>query len=122
MGSATAKVAPCGFTCMRGNAVTRTGADGVRKDLPPASVVVDQGYASDKIRKMLVQQGIRPCVPPRHCRKKPVHYSKRLDLRCHKIETLFSRQKDWQHLAIRYDRCDQVFCSAIFLAVTVLFW
>ncbi len=28
--------------------------------------------------KMLAQQGIPPCIPPRRCRKKPVHYSKRL--------------------------------------------
>ena len=70
---------------------------------------------------MLAQQGIRPCVPPRCCRKKPVHDHKRLDRRCHKIETLFSRLKDWRRLATRYDRCAQVFCSAILLAATVLF-
>ena len=38
---------------------------------------------------MLAQQGIPPCIPPRRCRKKPVHYSKRLDRKGHKIETLF---------------------------------
>ena len=45
----------------------------------------DQGYDSDKIRKMLVWQGI----PPRRCREEPVHYSKRLNRRRHKIENLF---------------------------------
>ena len=74
-----------------------TGADGVRKDLPPAATVMgDQGYDRDKIRKMLIQQGITPCITPRRCRKKPVHYSKRLDRKGHKIETLFSRLKGWQ--------------------------
>ena len=63
----------------------------VPKDLLPAATVIgDQGYDSDKIRKMLSQQGIPPCIPPRRCRKKPVHYSKRLDRKGHKIETLFS--------------------------------
>ncbi len=67
-----------------------TGADVVRKDLPPAATVIgDQGYDRDKIRKMLSQQGITPCMPPRCCRKKPVHYSKRLDRKRHKTETLF---------------------------------
>ncbi len=98
-----------------------TGADGVRKDLPPAATVEDQGYDRDKIRKMLSQQGIPPCTPPRRCRKKSVHYSKRLDRRRHKIETLFSRLKGWQCLATRYDRCAHVFCSAILLAATVFF-
>ena len=63
-----------------------TGADVVRKDLPPvATVMGDQGHDSNKIRKMLLWQGIMP----RRCRKKPVHYSKRLDRRRHKIENLF---------------------------------
>ena len=100
-----------------------TGADGVLKDLPPAATVMgDQGYDRDKIRKMLVRQGITPYILPRHCRKKPVHYSKRLDRRRHKIETLFSRQKDWWRLATRYDGCAHIFGSAILLAATVLFW
>ena len=70
-----------------------TGADVVRKDLPPAATVMgDQGDDRNKIRKMLVQQGITPCIPPGRCRKKPVHYSKRLDRKGHKIENLFSQQ------------------------------
>ena len=96
-----------------------TGADVVLNDLPPAATVMgDQGYDRDKIRKMLSQQGI----PPRRCRKKPVHYSKRLAGKGHKIENLFSRQKDWRPIATRYDRCAHVFRSAILLAVTVFFW
>ncbi len=69
---------------------------------------------------MLAQQGITPCVPPRRCRKKPVHYSKRLDRKGHTIETLFSRQKDGRCLPTRYNRCAHVFRSAILLAATVL--
>ena len=94
-----------------------TGVDVLHKDLPPAATVIgDQGYDSDKICKMLVQQGIPPCIPPRRCCKKPVHYSKRLDRKHHKIENLFSRQKDWWRLATRYERCAHIFRSAIFLA------
>ncbi len=100
-----------------------TGADVVCKDLPPAATVMgDQGYDRDKIRKMLVQQGIPSCIPPRRCRKKPVHYSKRVYRKRHKIETLFSRLKDWWRLATRYDGCAPVFRSAILLAATILFW
>ena len=56
-----------------------TGADMLLKDLPPvATVIGGKGYDRDKIRKMLAQQGITPCIPPRRCRKKPAHYSKRL--------------------------------------------
>ncbi len=77
---------------------------------------------SDKIRKMLSQQGIMPCILPRRCRKKPVHYSKRFYRKRHKIENLFSRLKDWRPIATRYDCCAHAFHSAILLAATVLFW
>ena len=67
-----------------------TGADVVLKDLPPAATVMgDQGYDRDKIRKMLSQQGITPCILPRRCRKKPVYFSKRLYCKRHKVENLF---------------------------------
>ena len=86
------------------------GADVLLKDLPPvARVIGDQGYDSNKIRKMLAQQGITPCIMPRRCRKKPVHYSKRLYCKRHKIETLFSRQRDWRRLATCYDGGVHVF-------------
>ena len=66
----------------------------VRKDLPPVTTVMgDQSYDS-----------------------------KRLDRKRHKIETLFSRQKDWRRIITRYDRCAHVFRSAILLAAIVLFW
>ncbi len=71
---------------------------------------------------MLTRQGTPPCIPPRRCRKQPVHDHKRLDRRRHKIETLFSRLKDWRRLATGYDGCAYVFRSAILLAATVLFW
>ena len=84
----------------------------------------DKGYNRDKIRKMLFQQGIPPCILLRRCRKKPVHYSKRLNRKGHKIENLFpnSKSKDWRCIATRYDGCAPVFRSAILPAATVLFW
>ena len=54
------------------------GADGVLKDWPPATAVIgDQGDDREKIRKMLAEQGIWCCIPPRR-RKKVVDYNKGL--------------------------------------------
>ncbi len=98
------------------------GADGVLKDLPPATAVIgDKGYGRRKTPKMLSQQGITPCIPPRRCHKKPGYYSKRLYRKRHKIENLFFRLKDWRRIATRYDGCAHAFHSAILLAATVLF-
>ena len=110
MGSATAKVVPCGSTCVRGNAVTSLVLMGY-KDLPPAAAVMeDKEYNRDTICRMLAQQGITPCITPRRCRKKPVHDHKKPDRRHHKFETLFSRLKDGRRLVTRYDGCTHVFC------------
>ena len=122
MGSATAKVVPRRLHLRRGNAVASLVRWGAQGRQPAAAVIGDQGYDRDKTRKMLAWQGTTPCTPPRRCRKQPVHDHKRLDRRRHKIETLFSRLKDWQRLTTRYDLCGHVFCSAILLAATVLFW
>ena len=94
-----------------------TGADGVLKDLLPAAAVMgNQGYGRDKIPKMLAQQDVTPCIPLRRCRKQPVHDHKGLDRTRHKIETLFSRLKDWRPSVTPYDPCAYVFRSAILLA------
>ena len=84
------------------------------KDLPPAATVIgDQGYDRDKIRKMLAEQGILSCIPPHRC-KQPVHDNKMLQQMGHK--------SDWRRIATRYDRCACTFRSAILLAAIVLFW
>lgn len=43
-----------------------TGVDILLRNLPPAAtaLVEDKGYDSDKIRAMVTEQGINPCIPP----------------------------------------------------------
>ncbi|WP_171182344.1 transposase, partial [Ruegeria sp. HKCCD8929] len=62
-------------------------------------------------------RGIRPCIPARQSRDKPVRYDKR---RC-RIEIMFGRLKDWRRVATRYDRSPKVFLSAIALAALVIY-
>ncbi len=56
---------PQGLHLPEGQCSDFPGAGGVLKDLPPAAAVIgDQGYDSDKIRKVLAEQGISSCIPP----------------------------------------------------------
>ena len=55
-------------------------------------------------------------------RTEPIRYDKRRYKRRNRIEIMFGRLKDWRRVATRYDRCPNVFLSAIALAATVLFW
>jgi transposase len=70
----------------------------------------------------LQEKGITPCIPGRKSRNKIVKYDKRRYKTRNHIEIMFGRLKDWRRLATRYDRCPNIFLSAIALAATVLFW
>jgi transposase len=99
------------------------GADVLLKDLPKAKTLLgDKGYDSDKIRAMLADQDITPCIPPRRSRKITIEYCKSLYKKRHKVDNLFAKLKDWRRIATRYDRCAHIFRSAIYLAATVIFW
>jgi len=70
----------------------------------------------------LKDKGIKPCIPGRKSRSKPIKYDKRRYKRRNRIEIMFGRLKDWRRVATRYDRCPKVFLSAVALAATVMFW
>ena len=100
-----------------------TGAEVLLMDLPPATALIgDKGYDSNKIRNLLADQDIAPCIPARRNRKKPISYCKRLYRMRHKVENLFARLRDWRRIATPYDCCAHIFHSAILLAATVIFW
>ena len=42
--------------------------------------------------------------------------------RRNRIEIMFGRLKDWRRVATLYNRCPEVFLSAIALAATVIYW
>ncbi len=99
------------------------GAATVLPALPAANALIaDKGYDSDRLRDALVSLGIRPCIPGRSGRKRPVVHDVRLYRRRNLIERMFGRLKDWRRVATRYDRCAHTFMSAICIAATVIFW
>ena len=108
---------------MAGQVSDYTGAAALLGCLPKAEwLIVDRGYDADWFWEALKGKGIRPCIPGRKSRGKPIKHDKRRYKRRHRIEIMFGRLKDWRRVATRYDRCSKVFLSAIALAATVLFW
>jgi|GEM_PF-297291 len=84
-----------------------TGAAALLDSRPKAQWLLgERGYDADWFRDALQAKGITPFIPGRKTR----------------IEIMFGRLKDWRRVAARYDRCPNVFLSAIVLAATVLFW
>ena len=85
-------------------------------------LLADRGYDADWFRDALKDKGIKPCIPGRKSRGKPIKHDKRRYKRRNRIEIMFGRLKDWRRVATRYDRCPKVFLAAVALAATVMFW
>ena len=120
---ADTKGRPIRFFLTAGEVSDYTGARALMNSLPSADWLLgDRGYDADWFREGLQDKDIKPCIPSRKSRSKPVKYDKRRYKRRNRIEIMFGRLKDWRRVATRYDRCPKVFLSAIALAATVLFW
>jgi transposase len=114
---------PIRFFMSAGQVSDYTGAAALLDGLPTADwLLADRGYDADWFRNALRDKGIKPCIPGRKARKIPIKYDKRRYKRRNRIEIMFGRLKDWRRVATRYDRCPDVFLSAVTLAATVLFW
>jgi transposase len=92
-------------------------------NLPPAKMLLgDKGYDADCFRDALAERGTEACIPARRERRDPVDHDASLYRKRHRVENLFARLKDWRRVATRYDRCGELFLSAIWIAATVIFW
>jgi transposase len=77
------------------------GAPALLSTLPSAKMLLgDKGYDADWFRTALAERGAEACIPARRRRK----------------------LQDWRRIGIRYDRCGELFLSAIRIAATVIFW
>ncbi|WP_183969538.1 IS5 family transposase [Sagittula marina] len=114
---------PIKFFMTAGQVSDYTGAAALLSNLPEAEwLLADRGYDADWYREALRDKGIKPCIPGRKSRGKPVKYDKRRYTRRNRIEIIFGKLKDRRRVATRYDRCPKVFLSAVALAATVIFW
>ncbi|TNF10781.1 MAG: hypothetical protein EP320_16500 [Rhodobacteraceae bacterium] len=100
-----------------------TGAAVLLRSLPEADwLLADRGHDADWFREALKDKGIRPRIPGRKSRGKPLKYDKRRYKRRNRVEIMFGRLKDLRRVATRYDGCPTVFLSATALVATVMFW
>ena len=114
---------PLTFFLSPGQMSDAKGALALLDALPPAKIILgDKGYDADWFREALEDKGVAACIPARRGRKNPARHDRKLYKQRHRIENLFARLKDWRRIATRYDRCGELFLSAICIAATVMFW
>ena len=83
-----------------------------------SSLLADRGYDADWFRDAVKDKGIKPCIPGRKARGKPIKHDNRRNKCRNWIEIMFGRLNDWRRVATRYDRCPKVFL----FAAAVMFW
>ncbi|AOW50457.1 transposase [Acetobacter ascendens] len=91
---------PLNFFMTAGQISDYTGAAALLDSLPSAEwMLADRGYDADWFREALEEKGIKPCIPGRKSRAKPVKYDKRKYKRRNRIEIMFGRlNADFSHL------------------------
>ena len=113
---------PLTFFLSAGQMSDAKGALALLGALPPAKMLLaDKVYDADWFREALLNKKICACIPARSGRKRPASHDQKLYKQRHRIENLFARLKDWRRIATRYDRCGEIFLSAICIAATVIF-
>ena len=94
---------PIRFVMTAGQVSDYKGAAALIDLLPKAEfLLADRGYDADWFRKALSNKDIKPCIPGRKSRKKPVKYDKRRYKRRNRIERMFGKLKDWRRISTRY--------------------
>ena len=89
--------------------------------LPPAQVLIaDRGRDSAKGRKLVQAQGVKACIASKKNRKELIPQCEATYKKRHKVDTLFAKRRDWQRIAMRYDRRAYTFKSAIYIAATII--
>ncbi|KPH88028.1 transposase [Komagataeibacter intermedius AF2] len=110
---------PLSFFMTAGQISDYTGASALLDSLSMAQwLLADRGYDADWFRDALEEKGIRPCIPGRRSRGRPVKYDRQKYKRRSRIEIMFGRLKDWRRVATRYDRCPTPRCNRHLLAMS----
>ncbi len=105
-----------------GNTADCTQAKSLLNGQKATAVLADKGYDTDAIVRFVTRNmKAKAVIPPKSNRKVQRRYDKQIYKARNLIERAFNKLKHWRRIATRYDRCDAMFISSIFLA-SVAIW
>jgi len=81
----------------------------------------DKAFDSDKLRKLLANNGCLICIPPKSNRRLQYYYSKQLYKHRHVVENFFCRIKKYRRIATRYDKLASSFINFVTFA-SIIDW
>jgi transposase len=88
----------------------------------PKLMLSDKAYDSAELREELHERGTTPIIPNRSNRKQPFSFNKRLYKLRWRIESAFSKLKDFRRIASRYDKLARNYLASVWLAAALVWW
>ena len=85
-----------------------------REDLP---LLMGRAYEGNETRRVAVEMGYAPVVPPKRNRVDPWEYDRDLYRRRNEVERLFRRLKAFRRVFTRYDKLDALYLGFIHSAL-----
>ena len=92
----------------------------IRRVKPLKHMLCDKAYDSAELREELDERGTKPVIPNRSNRKQPFSFNKRLYKLRWRIESAFSRLKDFRRIATRYDKLARNYLASVCLAAALV--
>ena len=90
--------------------------DGIK----PGAVLADRAYDADRLMDVILDAGAEPVIPPRRHRKHQQAYDKALYKEHNAIERYFSKLKQFQRVATRYDKLLTTFMAFVKIAAIAI--
>ena len=78
---------------------------------------MDRAYEGNETRRLAVDLGFVPVVPPNPNRVEPWEYDRATYRRRNEVERLFRRLKGYRRVFTRYDKLDVMFLAFVHLAL-----
>ena len=85
----------------------------------PIHMIMDRAYEGDETRRLAVELGYNPVVPPKRNRTEPWQYDKDIYRRRNEVERLFRRLKGFRRIFSRFEKLDALFIGFILFALIV---
>ncbi len=78
---------------------------------------MDRAYEDDATRRVALELGYQPVVPPKSNRLEPHDYDREVYRRRNEVERFFCRLKRFHRIDTRCDKLDIIFLTAIHLVL-----
>jgi len=86
-----------------------------------SAVILDAGYDSDDIRKLMKDNHVEAVIAYRKNRKQAPLFDKHIYKERHKVENFFQKIKAYRRLATRYEKLHQTFRAMLYMA-SIIIW